>query len=122
MATERSPKPAVDHWTLATAPAAIGGFSIVSCRARRSWGILPARRSERPTGGRGGAGEIASAPACPSRCMVSIGVIPAIASCEKGQLKATAPASRPSRKTGLPLMPAMTPLFSSPFPVSRARM
>ena len=48
--------------------------------------------------------------------------MPAIASLANGQPKATAPTSRPSRKTGLPLMPAMTPLFSSPLPVSRARM
>jgi hypothetical protein len=40
-----------------------------------------------------------------SRRMDSIGVMPAMASCENGQLKATAPARRPSRKTGLPLMP-----------------
>ena len=65
---------------------------------------------------------IGSAPALESRCMVSIGVMPATASWENGQLNATAPARRPSRKTGLPLIPAMTPLFSSPLPVRRARM
>ena len=51
-----------------------------------------------------------------------IGVIPAIASLVNGQLNATAPASRPSMNTGLPLIPPATPLFSSPLPVSRARM
>ncbi len=54
--------------------------------------------------------------------IAAIGVMPAIASCAKGQEKATAPATRPSIQTGLPLMPAMTPVLSSPCPDSRARM
>jgi len=54
--------------------------------------------------------------------IAAIGVMPAIASCENDQEKATAPARRPSIQTGEPLMPATTPVRSRSWPVSRARM
>ena len=46
-------------------------------------------------------------------CIWAIGVMPAIASVANVQPKATAPTSRPSIQTGLPLIPAMTPVRSS---------
>ena len=52
----------------------------------------------------------------------SIGRTPAIGSLANGNANATAPTSRPSMYTGLPLMPCMTPVRSTCAPPRRARM
>jgi hypothetical protein len=64
----------------------------------------------RGTGGSAGAGSGSI------ESIDSIGVTPPIALFEKAQPDAIAPASLPSRYTGLPLMPATIPEFSSPSP------
>ena len=55
--------------------------------------------------------------------MSAIGVTPAIGSLENSPMRnASAPASLPSRYTGLPLMPATTPVYSAFSPCSRIKM
>ncbi len=52
-----------------------------------------------------------------------IGVTPAIGSLENSPIRnAKAPASLPLRYTGLPLIPATTPVYSALVPPSRTRM
>ena len=52
-----------------------------------------------------------------------MGVMPAIGSLGKDPIEyETAPTRRPSTYTGLPLMPAITPVWASGPPSSRARM
>ena len=53
----------------------------------------------------------------------AMGVMPAIGSFENSPMrKASAPTSLPSMYTGLPLIPATTPVYSALAPVSRARI
>ena len=52
-----------------------------------------------------------------------IGVTPAIGSLENSPMRnAIAPTSLPSTYTGLPLMPATTPVYSTFLPCKRTRM
>ena len=76
---------------------------------------LPPSRS-RAEAARGAPGDDAASSMSP------IGVMPAIGSLPNGNAYATAPSSRPFTYTGLPLIPAMTPVRSSGPPSSRARI
>ena len=66
---------------------------------------------------------VAAADAAVASTISAIGVMPAMGAFANWPMEyATAPTRRPSMYTGLPLIPAMTPVFSSPAPSSRARM
>ena len=74
------------------------------------------RRARVPIGGRGVSSVAAS-------IISAIGVMPAIGSLENAPSEYdTAPTSLPSMYTGLPLMPAMTPVWASGPPSSLARI
>ena len=97
-------KPAAVQARPEWAPKARAGWKRASSRSTRSVGIRPTARSARATGGVVAApgGGVDESPATPEaaagiRRMAPIGVMPAIASRANGQLKATAPASRPSK-------------------------
>ena len=88
------------------------------CSVRANDAELSGRLSRRGRGSRR-----ATARARVASAISSMGVMPAMGSREKLPSEyETAPTSRPSMKTGLPLIPAITPVVASGPPSSRARI
>ena len=97
-------------------------ISIILASPAETWDCLGNSRVRSVSVSETAARRAGSAAAGETRSISSIGRMPAMASVANGNAMATAPTSRPSMNTGLPLIPCMTPVLASGPPESRPRI